>query len=246
MISKNRIKLIRSLQLKKYRQKYNKFICEGGKISEEVLRDSPELIDTLYGTDRFVEKLQDSSSVAVEIVTENELKSISALDVNHDCLLICNIPEQSKEPDRLPKMTFYLDNVRDPGNLGTIMRLCDWFGMHTLFLSEGCADHFNPKVIQASMGSFLRIKIIKETFDKTRNRYLSGNIAIADLRGKDYRSYEPTDPLLVVLGNESNGVSSDISSKIENRITIPGASHRVESLNVAVSASILAAHFASF
>ena len=243
MISKNRIKLIRSLQLKKYRQKYNKFICEGAKIAMEVLRDAPGIVEAVYVSPELAPSLSKLTYLPLTVVPGSTIKSISALESNEDCLLVCQLPEPYSGIPRLKSHAFYLDNIRDPGNLGTIIRLCDWFGMETLYLSEGCVDPYNPKTIQASMGSFLRIKLVKMPFDEVAGRFAPEHVFIADMEGRDYRDISATGPMIFVLGNESNGVSEEIKAKVDQVLTIKGKSTKVESLNVAVSAAILASHF---
>ena len=244
MNSKNRIKLIRSLKQKKYRQKYNKFVCEGAKLAREVLIHHRDRVSEAYGTTAFIESLEPSLAAQIVEVSKKELEQMSSLESNQDALLVCKLPH-APSIDSIKRISFYLDGVRDPGNMGTIMRICDWFGWRELLLSPDCVDVYNPKVVQASMGSVLRVKAsIVERSQIAELFAGKPNLLVADMQGEDYRSVDLEYPVLIVLGNESNGPSSEIMNQPHRVISIPkGQGAAAESLNVAIAAGILAAEY---
>lgn len=242
MISKNQIKLIRSLKLKKYRQKYNKFICEGAKIIGELLSFRPELLDRLYMTPSGLEKLSVDPGDVVEVIDEKTLGQMSQLSNNTDGLALVDMPSSSI-PEMMP-FQFYLDGVRDPGNLGTIIRICDWFGIKGLWLSPDCVDVHNPKTVQSTMGSLFRVDIAIIPLERIIEKF-QPEVMGADMKGDNYLNvtFAPSRPTLMVLGNEAQGISDDVREHLSSTCAIPRIGEHAESLNVAVSAGILAAHF---
>ena len=161
MISKNKIKQIRSLAVKKFRQKEQLFLVEGDKNILELL-ESDFKIKELYATGNFLRSHQVITEKVEKVIetTRGELKKASLLKQPQNCLALCILPPPAGLPEKLTGLSLCLDGVRDPGNLGTILRICDWFGTAFLFCSPDTADCFSPKVIQASMGSFSRVKVI--------------------------------------------------------------------------------------
>ena len=235
-LSKNHLKLITSLSQKKYRQKHNLFVAEGMKVVDEFLQSSFQL-EILFSTegsfsylDSFVE------------VSEQELKKISALKTPNKVLAVFKIPV--KETLLPSGLTLALDSINDPGNLGTIIRLCDWFGIEQLICSKDTVDCYNAKVVQASMGSLTRMNIIyTDLLDYFKDSSLP--IFIADMDGKNvYNSKLPSEAILI-MGNEANGVSDKIRAVITDKISIPrfGKSQETESLNVATATAILLSEF---
>jgi RNA methyltransferase, TrmH family len=163
MLSKNQIKEIQSLQLKKFRDAAKLFIAEGKKTILEIIAHQPNLIKELFATDEFLrlhkEKLK-SSNVGFTTVTDTELKKISLQATPNEALALCfHLPASENKIDFKSQFALYLDDIRDPGNLGTIIRLADWFGLQTVFCSPGTCELYNPKVIQSTMGSFLRVTL---------------------------------------------------------------------------------------
>ena len=153
MVSKNQIKLITSFQQKKFRQLHKLFIAEGVKVIQELL-DSNFVLEHLYVTESIFESLNNESKT---VITESELKKISCLSTPNNCLALFAIPETERPISS--GLIVALDAVRDPGNLGTIIRLCDWFGVDQLWCNEQTVDLYNPKVVQATMGSLARVKV---------------------------------------------------------------------------------------
>lgn len=235
-LSKNHIKLITSLSRKKYRQKHQLFIVEGVKVVQEFLSSSYEL-EILFSTEN------DFSFTNKFIkVSDQELKKISGLKNPNKVLAIFKIPNQINP--KTDDLVLALDNINDPGNLGTIIRLCDWFGIEQLVCSNETVDCFNPKVVQASMGSLTRVGISYLDLKKYLQN-ASVPIFIADMDGLNVYKAKLPDSAVLVLGNEANGISDDIKQLVTTKITIPryGAFQQTESLNVATASAILLSEF---
>ena len=237
-ISKNQIKLITSLSQKKYRQKHKLFIAEGVKVVGEFLASSFEL-ETLFCIDGFDSEVSDQKIVRI---SENDLKKISNLKTPNKMLGLFRIPTQ--KPQKNSNLIMALDAVNDPGNLGTIIRLCDWFGVDQIICSNDTVDSFNQKVVQASMGSLTRVSIL---YLDLANYLTNTNLPafIADMDGVNvYNTQLPKEGILV-MGNEANGVSEEIKQLVTTKIAIPrfGAIQETESLNVATASAILLSEF---
>lgn len=236
MLSKNQIKSISSLKQKKYRLQQGLFVVEGVKTINELI-DSHFKLKQLYSTESF--KIDANLET---LISENDLKKISFLSTPNTALAVFYIPEvKAIDNDNL---IVALDNVRDPGNLGTIIRLCDWFGITDLVCNMETVDCFNPKVIQATMGSITRVNIsylnlsefLKESSLEKFGAFMEGeNIYKKELPKKG----------VLVLGNEANGVSEEIEKLISTKISIPrfGNLQATESLNVATATAILLSEF---
>jgi len=235
-LSKNYIKLITSLSQKKYRLKHKLFVVEGVKVVHEFLNSSYELeivfsTDTDFSsTDKFIE------------VTDQELKKISSLKNPNKVLAIFKIPNQINPI--MGGLILALDSINDPGNLGTIIRLCDWFGIEQLVCSNETVDCFNSKVVQASMGSLTRVAVSYLDLKKYLQN-ASVPIFVADMDGLDVYKTKLPDSAVLVLGNEANGISDEIKQLVTTKITIPryGDFQETESLNVATASAILLSEF---
>lgn len=236
MISKNQIKLINSLKQKKFRQEQQLFVAEGVKTIIELLQSHFELFH-LY----CVESCNINANIQ-SMVTEIELKKMSFLNTPNQALAIFKIPKTL--PIDFSNLVVALDDIRDPGNLGTIIRLCDWFGIKDLLCSKETVDCYNPKVIQATMGSITRVNISYVNLEELLN---NEDIVVFGAFMDGQNVYEKSLPHtgVLVLGNEANGISSSIESLINSRIAIPrfGAIQATESLNVAAAAAILLSEF---
>jgi len=250
MISKNTIKLIKSLEQKKFRIKEKAFIVEGDKIVSELI-NSKFKIEKLFATSIFLEKNISiiSDLKIISEVTREELNQASLLKNPQNSIALCNLPETKKLPEKLDKnLKIYLDDIQDPGNLGTIIRICDWFGIEQLFCSLNTADMFNPKVIQASMGSFCRVNVYYSTFDQVAKLAKSSGSVIygALLTGENIYKQKLPENALLVLGNEGKGINSEIEKSIFNKIKIPEFNSDdkfAESLNVSVATAIICSEF---
>jgi len=238
MVSKNQIKLITSLQQKKYRFANQLFFAEGIKVIQELLESNFELIH-LYTTQNDFEEVSNDKKI---MISESDLKKISALATPNTCLAVFKIPAEKKILES--GLILALDSIRDPGNLGTILRLCDWFGIEQLICSKDAVDIYNPKVVQATMGSIARVNVnyvdLESFINKTKlavyGTFMDGtNIYKTDLPQEG----------IIVMGNEANGISPELEKLIKNRLTIPrfGKLQKTESLNVATATAIILSEF---
>ncbi|MDZ4748008.1 MAG: TrmH family RNA methyltransferase [Saprospiraceae bacterium] len=243
-LSKARIKLIQSFQHKKFRQKYDKFIVEGLKITKELLLERLPIVESVYISNpdyqSILENLIDADRVCQ--VSPQQMHQISQMSTPPGVLTVCALPPDNQLPAHLNGMRiFYLDSIRDPGNLGTILRIVDWFGLDFVILSPDCVDIFNHKVLQASMGSALRVRTC--VLGKVELlAFGEGKIYVCDAEGKNIYTTPPPDEGIIVLGNESLGVSGEIAHQVKEVFAIPGdRSLGAESLNVASAAAVVAA-----
>jgi len=239
LISKSQIKLIRSLQQKKYRSKLKLFVAEGPKVINELLTAKFKL-HSLYVT---VEDL--FTGVHSEIISDEEISKISFLKNANNSVAVFTIPEQKKL--KKEGLTLLLDSIRDPGNLGTIIRLSDWFNVTNIVCSLDSVDCFNPKVIQATMGSISRVSI--SYCDLTTYLSLSDlPVYAGTMDGKNIYKEKLPENAIVIVGNEANGISDTLLNLTTHKIGIPrfGNNHQTESLNVAVATAILFSEFKRF
>jgi len=243
-LSKARIKIIQSLQHKKFRLKYDKFIVEGLKITRELLSGHPELVEGVYVSNPDYQAIL-AESIDPELlcqITPQQMHQVSQMSTPPGVLAICRLPGESPLPAEINGLRiFYLDAIRDPGNLGTILRIADWFGLDFVMMSPDCVDVYNHKVLQSSMGSALRVKSC--TLDVVGLMAKGGGkIYACDADGKDIFKIEAPRDGIIVLGNESLGVSGEISHQVKDVFAIPGYfSLGAESLNVASAAAVVAA-----
>ncbi len=248
MITKNKIKHIKSLAQKKQRQKQGLFLAEGDKNVLEVLHSSLQVVE-LVATGSFLQKNKPLVLNAQKITeaSSEELKKASLLKSPQNALAICAIPDTDASIDQLPAFSLYLDGIQDPGNLGTIIRTCDWFGADRLFCSPDTAAIYNPKVIQATMGSFCRIQTVYTPFEKLVPLAEASKVPLLGTfpEGENiYRSQLPARGLFII-GNEGRGIRPDVEKQIQSKISIPrfNTGGRPESLNAAVTAGIICSEF---
>lgn len=237
MLTKSQIKLITSLGQKKFRIQHQLFIVEGVKGIKEFLNSSLEL-HTLFTTETIFE----APTQQTVLVTDVELKKLSALKTPNTALAVFKIPKPN--PVNENALIVALDDVRDPGNLGTIIRLCDWFGVKDLVCSKATVDCFNTKVVQATMGSLTRVNVSYldlETFLANSKMPKFGTF----MDGKNVYEMELPKQGIIVMGNEANGISKAIEQLIDQKISIPrfGNLQATESLNVATATSIFLSEF---
>ncbi|MCA0932886.1 RNA methyltransferase [Lutimonas saemankumensis] len=238
MLSKNQIKFIRSLKKKKFRQAEKLFLAEGIKVVEELLASAFEL-HRLYATSSYKNpfKIKD-----LTIIEEKELAMISDFTNPNQVFGIFKIPSE-KDLTR-EGLTLVLDGVNDPGNLGTIIRLCDWFGVRQIVCSENTVDCYNQKVVQASMGSLTRVSVSYldlAEYLRLETRMIYGTL----LDGENIYQLTPEENAVLILGNEANGISEEVKRMIRQKLTIPqfGETQKTESLNVAMAAAIFLSEF---
>jgi len=234
MLTAHTIKILQSLDKKKFRQKYNLFLVEGNKIICE-LPNSNIKVKEIFSTDP--QKL-DRTDIPVSHISENELKKISFLKTPKDSVAVCYLAAEERMEDK--NIQLVLDGIQDPGNLGTIIRLADWFGIEQIICSEDTVDFYNPKVIQASMGSFTRVNIIYTDLVEYLSETDNVNIG-TDMDGESIYSFEKPEKINLILGNEGNGMRPETEALLQQCITIPrfGSSQSTESLNVSMAAGII-------
>ena len=230
MITKNQIKLIKSLRLKKNRIQSGFFIAEGEKIIDEFLDSKLEVVNIFSTLDKY-----NISDYFISI-NSSQLKQISNLKTPNKVLGLFKVPKNS-EID-LNSNIVALEEINDPGNLGTIIRLCDWFGIKNIICSSNSVDCFNPKVVQASMGSICRVNISYMDFQKLLDGKNYNTVA-ADLEGQNLKDFTFSENQIIFFGSESNGFSKKLSSQIDHKITIQRYNDNVESLNLATSVGII-------
>lgn len=244
MISKNLIKLIKSLEQKKYRKREKLFVAEGPKVVGDLMAlMAPQRI---IATSEWYKEKKISEDV---VVTEDEIRKVSFLQHPQDVLALFGLPEMEELPVEQLRdhLTLALDDVQDPGNLGTIIRLADWFGIEHILCNQGTADAYSPKVVQATMGSIARVKLhytnLAEYLEQLQDAvpvygtFLDGNNLYAE-------KLSPSG--IIIMGNEGNGISEQVERYVTKRLLIPSYPAErptAESLNVAIATAITCAEF---
>lgn len=245
-LTRAQIKLLQSLKQKKYRQSYNKFGVEGEKIALELLTASPGKVELAIALPTWAGENREwlkSSGVPLETVSEDILGKISSLQTPNKVYLLVSTDPPNPVPHTVNTgLSLYLDGIQDPGNLGTILRIADWFGLSAVFCAPHCVEWANPKVIQASMGSFLRTPTEYISLDALRERHPALPVYGASMDGESiYYASVPTSAILVI-GSESHGISAEISRQVNAWLGIPAHGEgKTESLNAAVATGILCA-----
>lgn len=241
-LTRNEIKFIKSLQEKKVREQERLFVVEGVKLVEELLLQDALEVEAIYSTPEFV--LKTSKTLNVIPIAESDLGRISGLVNPNRVLALVKFPKTKNVDWDSQKNVLVLDEIKDPGNLGTILRTADWFGINTVIASENCVDLYNPKVIQASMGAVYRINYIQNSLANLLPDLKKSGFKLvgAAMQGKDLYTYSYPEKLALVMGSESHGISEKTNALLNETITIPkfGAT---ESLNVGVAAAIILSHF---
>lgn len=256
MLSKNVISHLGSLKTKKFREEHREFIAEGHKLVTE-LCTSDFKIKTIYAlTDWFNENHSQPLFYGHDCreVTESEMKKISGFTSPPPVLALVEMPEQPP-PETFgfsenSSLLLALDDIRDPGNLGTIIRIADWFGIPRIFCSPNCVELYNPKVIQATMGSITRVKLYHLDLVPLLSGFIqngTGKVYGAFPDGTPVHKIKPERPCLLLIGNESRGISKELIPFITKKISIPSygtsLSGKAESLNASVATGILCAEF---
>ena len=237
-LSERESKLIRSLRLKKNRDASRLFVAETVKVIEEMLPYfDTELLLVTAPTELPVEESK------VRLVSEREMKRVSQLDCPSDCLALLRIPE-AETVVRLEGLVVALDEVQNPGNIGTIIRLCDWLGIGTLLMSRGCADPYGAKVVQSTAGALGALTIHYDIDLAATLSGYDGAIIVADLDGEPIGQAAVPREAVVLFGNEGHGFSPEVKSLCTETVLIPKSpSAAGDSLNVAISAAIILSHF---
>jgi len=240
VLTKNQIKLVRSLHEKKYRTEYGLFLVEGKKGVLELLNSDFE-IESLFVTNDFYEdngeQIKKKGGMNLEVIEEETLRKISFFETNDSALAV--VKQKKDRPIEVgqKEIVIALDEIKDPGNLGTILRIADWYGIKSVIASENTVEFYNPKVISASMGSFTRISVLytdlKEFLEKTKTPIIG-----TFLNGTDIHKMDFPESGILLMGNESNGIDKELEKFMTKKVTIQkygGA----ESLNVSVATAIV-------
>ena len=244
MLSRSRIKYIQSLLHKKYRKQYNCFIAEGNKSVSELINSNMR-IKQICATPSWIDANSHLlSSIASDItsISEDELRKISALKNPSDVLAVVEIPDTEPDPAiNNDRFSLVLDEIQDPGNLGTIIRIADWFGIENIFTTAGTADPYNPKVIQATMGSIARVRLWDIQPEDFFHKYPDQPVYGAFLSGENVftKKIEKKNGFIII-GNEGKGISETLESFVTDKISIPSVG-KAESLNAAVATGIIVA-----
>ena len=236
MLSKKAVKDIQSLRLKKFRQETGLFVVEGAKMVAEVLRHTPDAVQQIISTEDWTPPT--SAKTKTITVSPADLQRLSQHEAPQQVLAV--VQQLASTPVKATQgLTIYLDTIQDPGNLGSIIRIADWFGCAAVVCSAGCAELYNPKVISATMGSFLRVPV---WYDR-KGDWLSQQPVLkiaATLGGTLIHKFSITLPAILMIGNEGNGLSEAALTAASQQITIPKRGG-AESLNAAVATGILVA-----
>lgn len=243
MFSKPLEKYINSLRVKKFREEHRCFVAEGEKVVSEILPSS-FTVDKILFTDKLKDKGMIMGKIAQEhlvVVEEHEMKKISELQNPPTVLALVHIPEYKIDISKLTKgLHLVLDGIQDPGNMGTIIRIADWFGIENIFCSINCVDAYNPKVIQASMGSIVRVKVFeKNIIEALAESKLPKILAVMDGKTTIYKN-DFSENAMIVIGSEGKGVSEEVKLLCTDHISIPKFGN-AESLNAAVATGIICA-----
>ncbi len=247
MLSKNQVKFLTALRLKKYRQKYRQFVVEGEKMVAETLRQTRFEVDSIFGLESWATQNEAFLKPFFEkftAVADSDLQKISSLTTPNKVLAVVNSLDE--QPDFLKletEISFFLDGLQDPSNLGAILRVADWFGIRQIFCSPETVDVFNQKVIQTGMGAFLRVPVFEMDLVDILNKKPDVPVLGAVLDGENiFEKKDLPQSGLLVIGNEGRGISPEIFEKLTHRLTIPRhPSGGAESLNAAVATGILTA-----
>ena len=252
MIGKAKIQLIRSLEQKKYRTQHGLFVVEGDKNVREIL-GSQLIADYLFAKPTWLEQLPVHLSAKANNffeINDNELSQISFQKTPNQAMALVRIPNYQLDVQEIVKgLTLYLDGVQDPGNLGAIIRLADWFGIRHVLCGTGCADPYSPKTVQSTMGAIIRVKTYQTDelfFRLLKNLRPDFPVYGTFLKGKSLYDTPLLPQAIIVMGNESKGISNKTAQHINKRLVIPSyprCEATSESLNVATAAAIVCAEF---
>jgi len=244
MLSKAIVKYVQSLHHKKFREEHGVFVAEGPKVVTDLLHSGKFLCKVIYAVDSW---LDENTKLLVNISAENklpvneaDLEKISLLHTPNKVLAVF-YKKQEEEIELKKKLNLMLDDIRDPGNFGTIIRIADWFDIKNIICSEDCVEQYNPKVVQASMGSLSRVNIVYTDLKKFIKSNKEIDLYAATLNGIPLSSFDQITEGLILIGNESKGVNSELVNLAIAKITIPKFG-KAESLNAAVAAGIILFH----
>jgi TrmH family RNA methyltransferase len=239
MLNKKMVKDIQSLGQKKHRDEEKVFIAEGPKLIKELIASVNADIIHIYATPEWInENKKYEGRNDITEITENELERISQMVTPNKVLAIVKQFPALNKIDVKNKITLALETIQDPGNLGTIIRTADWFGVEQIVCSNDCADIYNPKVVQATMGSIARVKILYTDLGEWLSSQKDIRIYATVLEGRNITTIEKLNEGIIVIGNESKGISEEILKLTNVKLTIPKKG-KAESLNAAVAVGVV-------
>lgn len=240
MISKSDVKYIQSLAHKKFREEEGLFIVEGVKMVEELLFEYPEKMVHLYATQSWAVRLSQFGALQcpVSVIDDKILNRISQLKTPNEVLALVKVPQQTGVGIVKNGVTVVLDQLQDPGNLGTIIRTCDWFGVENIVCSTDTVDAFNHKTVQSAKGSLLRVNISYTDLSRFLSDQKAMPVYAAVLGGNSIHEVSFQQPAILVIGNEANGISKEILNFATEKITIPKKG-KAESLNAAIATAVI-------
>ncbi len=241
MFSKQQQKYVQSLQIKKYRQEHQRFLVEGAKNVQELLGSDLETELLLCTPKFYVENEKLLKKISVEQISQTELEKLGTLQSNDAALAVVKMRENKPLIADTDEFVLVLDDIRDPGNLGTILRIADWYGIKKVICSETTVDFYNPKVVAASMGSFTRIRVYYSEISKYFESIVKNSkieIIGTFLNSENVHRFDFPSRGYIVLGNESNGIGAEVEKLITKKITIPRFGE-AESLNVGIATAVV-------
>ena len=239
-MTKSDVKYIQSLAHKKQREEEGLFVVEGVKMVDELLLNFPDRIVRIFATESWINDRKQivKKYHSIDCIDLDSLNKISFLQTPNEVLALVSMPTTETTPSITTGVTIVLDQIQDPGNLGTIIRTADWFGVKQIICSNDTSDAFAPKVVQATMGSLMRLNIFYLDLGSFLKTLDDIPIYTAELNGESVYEVEFKQPMILVIGNESRGVSENISRFANKKITIPKVGN-AESLNASVAAGII-------
>jgi len=244
MLSKSQIKYIRSLHSKKFRLQHQRYIAEGPKVVNELLIPNGN-IEQIFATKSYIGQSTDLSKSSFEVIEikSDELAKISTLKSPNEVLAVVKMDTINKPPTEIGEhnLVLALDGINDPGNLGTIIRAADWFGIKQIVCSDNCVDVYNPKTVQSTMGSIAHVKVCYTDLGKWLSELNQTPVYAADLRGNNLYDTQLKRGVLIV-GSESHGISPKITELASHKIVIPKYG-KAESLNAAMATGIILSHY---
>ena len=245
MLSKTHTKYIQSLLHKKQRDELGLFVAEGPKVVTDLLESRKFVCKEIFALQEWLTENERSISILKDVsiteVKDFELQKISALSTAHNVLAVFEKRKQSFNIETTGKITLALDTIQDPGNLGTIIRIADWFAVTDIVCSAGCADMYNAKVVQSTMGSLGRVNVVYTDLNQWLQQNDKVKIYSASLEGNDINTIGKLTEGIIIIGNEAHGVSDEVMNLVNEKITIPRIGE-AESLNAAVATGIILSH----
>jgi TrmH family RNA methyltransferase len=245
MLSKTHTKYIQSLQHKKLRDETGLFIAEGPKVVMDLLNSRKFVCKEILALNNWLQEHSKQLSIlhdtVITTVEDFELQKISSLSAAHVVVAVFEKRKPAYKIEKALKITLALDTIQDPGNLGTIIRTADWFGIENIVCSNGCADMYNAKVVQSTMGSLGRVNVIYTDLITWLNESRKVKIYSASLEGEDVKTVGKLKEGILIIGNEANGVSDAVMKLVNEKINIPRIGE-AESLNAAVATGIILSH----